>query len=69
VGEFLTLPRLKALNKYWEANPPLQQQVADLLSGLAGVLIPGVAAPQTSEEYGSFEEFAADFQAAGGRIA
>lgn len=64
VGQHLTLPRLKALNAHWQKNPPLQEQVLQLLTGLGGA--PGSGAEPT--EYGSFDELVAAFSAAGGTI-
>jgi hypothetical protein len=64
VGQYMTLPRLKALNKYWENNPPLHQQVQALFGGL-GVDTTSTATPP---EEGGFDDLIANFQAAGGRI-
>jgi hypothetical protein len=63
VGQHLTLPRLAALNKYWQHNPPLH-----LGAGLPGGLGAGPAREAPADNLEALHAFAADFQALGGRM-
>ena len=63
VGEHMTLPRLTALNKYWEKNPPGGGLGA--LLGL-GSVVPA-SAPEPQEE-GTLEDLIGCWTAAGGSM-
>lgn len=62
VGEYLTLPRLQALTKYWSKNPPGGGLGA--LLGLGGL---GPALPEPQEE-GTLDDLISCWTGAGGAM-